>query len=189
MRRCTAAISMTLYVAPTSAHTSRRKPLNTSTRCAEDIHTTQCDWVCGCMVVVGIYDVLLCFHLPQLISDALHNKIVKGQDFISMDGHINLTSRIAAVHIVYRAVCECVHWFGQLTLHNPGILAGLVAQQIVPEDDECMVRLHYCTVLKLSLSPRVGDYHIIFGLTHTLRASAVSKIRKVPERGRAWEQH
>ena len=99
------------------------------------------------------YDVLLCFHLPQLISDALHNKIVKWQDFISMDGHINLTSRIAAVHIVYRAVCECVHWFGQLTLHNPGILAGLVAQQIVPEEDECMVRLHYCAILKLSLSP------------------------------------
>ena len=71
-----------------------------------------------------------------------------------MDGHVKLTNRIAAVHVVYRAVCECVHWFGQLTLHNPGILAGLVereAQQVAPEDDEEMVSTGTTVSLSFSL--------------------------------------
>lgn len=55
---------------------------------------------------------------------------------------MTLTNRIAAVHVVYRATGECIHWFGQLTSHSPGILAGMVqsAEQTVGED-EGMVRV------------------------------------------------
>ena len=67
--------------------------------------------------------------------------IVKGDDFSSLDGHVTLTSRIAAVHVVYGATSECIHWFGQLASYYPGILAGMVqaAEQTVGVDDS-MVR-------------------------------------------------
>ena len=63
--------------------------------------------------------------------------IVKGADFSSLDGHVTLTSRIAAVHVVYAATSERIHWFGQLASHNPGILASMVqaAEQTVGVDD------------------------------------------------------
>ena len=75
--------------------------------------------------------------LPQLIQDSLHNMVVRASDFSSMDGHVTLISRIAAIHVVYKATSESIHWFGQLTSQNPGILAGLVklAQQTAGQDE------------------------------------------------------
>ena len=73
----------------------------------------------------------------QLIRDSLHNMVVRSVDFSSLDGNVTLISRIAAVHVVYRATSECIHCFGQLTSHNPGILAGLLksAQHTVGQDE------------------------------------------------------
>ena len=67
--------------------------------------------------------------------------VVKGTDFASVDGHISLVHRIAAVHVVYRASSECLHWFGQLTAHRPGILAGVrqAVQQTAGQDEGGMV--------------------------------------------------
>ena len=62
--------------------------------------------------------------------------IVRSDIFSSLDGHVSLVSRIAAVHVVYRASSECIHWFSQLTSHCAGIMNPL--QQLVGED-ECMV--------------------------------------------------
>ena len=71
--------------------------------------------------------------------------VVKSLDFTTLDGHVTLISRIAAVHVVYRATSECIHCFGQLTSHNPGILAGLVksAEHTVGQDDH-MVKCSGC---------------------------------------------
>ena len=69
--------------------------------------------------------------------------IVHGSKFTkSRDGHVSLVKRIAAVHVVYDETCESLHWFGQLTCHNPGILDTLVEQmpQIMPSNDEDPVR-------------------------------------------------
>ena len=65
-----------------------------------------------------------CFSL-QLIQDSLHNMVVRSPDFSTIDGNVSLIDRIAAVHVVYQANCECIHWFGQLTSHRPAILDGL----------------------------------------------------------------
>ena len=81
-----------------------------------------------------------CVYTLQLIQDSLHNMVVRSSDFSTIDGNVSLIGRIAAVHVVFRESCECIHWFGQLTSHKPGILEGLVksAEQTVGQDD-CMV--------------------------------------------------
>ena len=80
------------------------------------------------------------YHALQLIQDSVHNMVVKSPDFSTIDGNVSLIGRIAAVHVVFRESCECIHWFGQLTSHKPGILEGLVksAEQTAGQDD-CMV--------------------------------------------------
>lgn len=72
-------------------------------------------------------------HLPspsflQLISDAIHNMVVHESDFNTMDGHMTLTNRIAAVHVVYSFTCQKLHWFDQLTLQYPGIVYILLEE-------------------------------------------------------------
>ena len=64
----------------------------------------------------------------QLITDTIHNQIIHGSDFTSIDGHMNLTNRIAAVHVVYNSVWEELHWFGQLTSLHPGLLPSLTRE-------------------------------------------------------------
>ena len=68
---------------------------------------------------------------------------MKSPEFASIDGNILLVGRIAAVHVVYRETSQCIHWFGQLTSHRPGILDGLVksTEQTAGQDD-CMVLTH-----------------------------------------------
>ena len=68
---------------------------------------------------------------------------MKSPEFASIDGNISLMGRIAAVHVVYRETSQCIHWFGQLTSHRPGILDGLVksTEQTAGQDD-CMVLTH-----------------------------------------------
>ena len=63
--------------------------------------------------------------------------VVTGDDFTD---HVTLVGRIAAVHVVYRANSEYIHWFGQLTSHSPGILPGLIqsVQQTLGLD-QCIV--------------------------------------------------
>ena len=71
--------------------------------------------------------------------------ITRGDEFNSFDENVTLVSRIAAVHVVYRASSECIHWFAQLTSHYAGILPGV--QSILQEtvQDKCMVCL--CVVM------------------------------------------
>ena len=78
----------------------------------------------------------------QLIENCLQRMVVMGDYLTSLDGHVTLIDRIAAVHVVYRENSEYIHWFGQLTSHSPGILPGLVqsVQQTVGQD-ECIVSL------------------------------------------------
>ena len=87
----------------------------------------------------------MCIFLPQILTDVLHHVIVRGSKFMhSTDGHMSLARRVAAVHGVYGDMQESLHWFGQLTCHNPGILAGLAEQlpQILPSEDEDPVRTY-----------------------------------------------
>lgn len=56
--------------------------------------------------------------------------VIRDQEFRSLDGGVTLTTRIAAVHIVHRATCEHIHWFGQLTSYSPGILSGMVQEEL-----------------------------------------------------------
>ena len=74
----------------------------------------------------------------QLIQDCVHRMVVTGDDFTSLDDHVTLVGRIAAVHVVYRANSEYIHWFSQLTSHKPGILPGLVqsVKQTVGQDED-----------------------------------------------------
>ena len=79
-----------------------------------------------------------------------------GDDFTSLDGHVTLVDRIAALHVVYRANSEYIHWFGQLTSRSPGILSGLVqsVQQTVGQD-ECIVseRINYLDRCRAAFPP------------------------------------
>ena len=74
--------------------------------------------------------------LLQLISDAIHKMIVHASDFNTIDGHMTLTDRIAAVHIVYSSICKELHWFDQLTFQYPGIVYILLEEvpQMSPGD-------------------------------------------------------
>ena len=48
------------------------------------------------------------------------------EDAPADDGQKTLTSKIVAVHVVYHSVEEHIHWFGQITSHQPGILEELL---------------------------------------------------------------
>ena len=71
--------------------------------------------------------------------------ITRGDEFNSFDGNVTLVSRIAAVHVVYRASSECIHWFAQLTSHYAGILPSVQSIQQETGQDKCMVCL--CVVM------------------------------------------
>ncbi len=75
----------------------------------------------------------------QLISDALRNLIAHHPDFSSVDGHTSLSSKVAAVHVVYQSTKSEILWFGQLAYQMPGILEPL--QEKVPCDSQEMVSL------------------------------------------------
>lgn len=45
---------------------------------------------------------------------------------------------ISAVHVVYKATHDHIHWFGQLTSHIPGILVAMM-QKAEPEEEQNMV--------------------------------------------------
>ena len=77
----------------------------------------------------------------QLIGEAL-NSLVHGPDFATIDGHESLTSRVAALHVVYHFARPQVLWFGQLVSHLPGTMTTL--EDKVPHDDSEMVRLSLC---------------------------------------------
>ena len=55
------------------------------------------------------------------------------EDAPADDGQKTLTSKIVAVHVVYHSVEEHIHWFGQITSHQPGILEQLANSQKGPE--------------------------------------------------------
>ena len=43
----------------------------------------------------------------------------------SLDNSVMLINRITALHVVFKACSENIHWFTQLTSLNPGILVHL----------------------------------------------------------------
>ena len=63
--------------------------------------------------------------------------IVRKPEFSSMDGHISLASRIAAVHVAYHSSESQIFWFGQLVSQLPGILKRL--KDTVPSESDEMV--------------------------------------------------
>lgn len=107
--------------------------------------------------------------------------VVKGDDFTSLDGHRTLVNRIAALHVVYRANSEYIHWFGQLTSHRPGILPGLVQtiHQTVGQD-ECIVSverdqwLQYVPSLSLQMLHLYAVERVLDGLKPPIEAKRES---------------
>ena len=61
--------------------------------------------------------------------------IMRGDEFNSIDDNVTLVSRIAAVHVVYRASSECIHWFTQLTSYYAGIVHSVV-KSVQEETDQ-----------------------------------------------------
>ena len=74
--------------------------------------------------------------------------LAESRSFLKQSGHISpsdeedahaddeqktLTSQIVAVHVVYHSIEERIHWFGQITFHQPEILEQLAYYQQGPE--------------------------------------------------------
>ena len=49
--------------------------------------------------------------------------------------NISLPILITGVHVIYSYYVEQLHWFGQLTFHQPGILATLSTTKYDDKDD------------------------------------------------------
>ena len=68
-----------------------------------------------------------------------------------------LTSKIVAVHVVYRSVEEHIHWFGQITSHQPGILEELlIDSQKGPQICSDMVGLQLIYIVLMMYSSYFG---------------------------------
>ncbi len=69
----------------------------------------------------------------QLICDALGNMVAHSPAFGFVDGQHSLSSRLAAVHVVYQSNKTKILWFGQLAYQMPGILESF--QHTAPPSD------------------------------------------------------
>jgi hypothetical protein len=96
---------------------------------------------------------------------------------------MSLVGQIAAVHVVYRECCDCIHWFGQLTSHRPGILESLV-EQTTDQKDSMMLHLFAVRKILNKLDPPLEGKRVsLFSDEKSLGVwlSSVRKIRRAIE--------
>ena len=121
-KACTCSTSMILFDLSTTASIKIKLMKTKSIRLARIVHFRN---VCKHS---SIFPFLL-----QLISSAL-NALVHGDAYGSVDGHISLTYRIAALHVVYHKNVSEILWFGQLVAFSPGIMDQLKEEAICDTD-------------------------------------------------------
>ncbi len=110
MNSCTLVICLTLCVMFTKVITTRLHYVKMNIRCA--------------FIVVVLFISFFFLFFAQLIMDAL-DALTRSTSFYSIDGHVSLSRKILALHLVYSQCSSEVLQFGQLVSHRPSILRSL----------------------------------------------------------------